>query len=72
MSHLPTLQTLIVNVGLDIPLFLLGLGNIRLGVGPLWLRLPPPSAVWRKASTSKHSPPNITIKGHPSPSPHSK
>ena len=67
MSHLTTLPTLIIIVGFNISLLLLGMCNILLGVGPLWLRLPPPSAMWRKASTSRDSPPTIIVKGHPPP-----
>ena len=64
-----TLSTLVViNISFDISLLLLGMYSTRLGVGSLWLGLPPPSRLWRKAPTSRSSSPTIIIKWSP-PSP---
>ena len=41
---------------------MLGMCNSLLGVGPLWLRLPPPHGRWKRASTSKDPPPTIIRK----------
>ena len=63
MPHFPTPPTLVVSISFDIPLLLMGMCSTRLGVGSLWLGLPPPSRLGRQAPTSRSSSPTIIING---------